>query len=211
MYSDSLDKIFISYFHAVSKYGFEYKNIPFKAKPLCINTQILRRYTCPEMCGACCLVFSLDYLPEEDKPKHVVTRDVVFNNSTFNIFSDLQKSNKGVKCQYLNNKGRCKIHGKHPFSCDFELIKAMNFTTERPNNLTTKLFTRGWNMTRFDGKKRAICNVLTITDASIADTYRKIERLEMWCQYFKIESWCPSILKWIESGNFTNKDLIFKR
>lgn len=211
MHSDSIDKIVTSYFACVSKDDFVYKKKRYTAKPLKITELLFRGYECPENCAGCCPVFSLDYLPTETHPQGLNKREVILNDVKVPVYSDLQVNNKTIKCKNVNYRnGRCKIHGKQPFSCDFELIRTLMYRdAKKPNVMLTRLFGRGWALTKIDGSKGALCVIGTIRDKSVKDIKRKITRLNQWCDHFKINSHCPDILKWIEQGNVYSVTKIF--
>jgi len=195
-FKDSIDKIVTSYFHAVTKDTFTYKGKEYQPKPLCIGSNLLRGFTCPSDCGGCCPRFSLDYLPEERHPYKLEERIILFNNKEVTVFSNTQ-SGVEKKCGELDPKGRCGIHGKHPFSCDFELIRMSHHKNK--THCSTRLFGRGWNMMRVDGERGALCTITPISQDSIADCYRKISRLKQWVKHFGVNSWCDEILNWIEN------------
>ena len=199
---DSVDKIVTRYFSVVTKEDFEWKGTIFYPKSLQISPLLFRDYTCPSNCGGCCPRFSLDYLPNEEKPEGCLRRRVKINENTVIIYSDLQKDHINHHCRYLNKENaRCAIHIVRPFSCDFELIRPLSFLNpNHPNVLTQKLFGRGWNMTRIDSKKGALCKITPVTEKSIEEVIRKIKRLNEWCEHFGIESKCPEIIKWCEDA-----------
>lgn len=198
MASDSIDKIVIGYFAKLTKSPFTYKNKTYIPKNLRVSPDIFRGYTCPAKCGGCCPKFSLDYLPFEEKPYDLIERYIDINGKKYKIWSDLQEENLSAKCKNLNREtGRCNIHKKHPFSCDFELIRFLQFEkSSRPNQLTTRLFGRGWKMTRISGERGALCEILPITDETKKDVMRKIQRLKMWCEYFEIDHCVDEIIYW---------------
>lgn len=151
MNQDSTDKI-LGYLDAVRA----------GSKPLRLGPTLLRGYACPERCGGCCPVFTLDYLPGDAMPDGVEEREV----QGVTIYTDKQQGHKGKHCRRLDlATGRCTIHGRHPFSCDFELVR-FNIFAERyvPNQVAVRLFGRGWNMLRVEhapggrGTGRAVRN-----------------------------------------------------
>lgn len=195
----SFDKIVYSYFSAVTSVEFEYKGVLYKPKKLTISPLLFRDFSCPSNCGGCCPRFSLDYLPEEKFPYSLQKRTVLFNGKNFDLFSDLQLENKNHHCKNLKKDGRCGIHGKHPFSCDFELIRILTFKEEKRRNiLVQKLYGRGWAMLRVDGLRGAKCEMLDISENSILEVIRKFKRLQQWCDYFELPNKCPEILEYCE-------------
>lgn len=203
-HTDSLNKIIGTYFACVTAEPFEYKNKMYFPKTLRVSPGIFRGYTCPEGCGGCCPRFSLDYLPEEPKPESpfIKERLIRFNGREVPIFSDLQDDHAAHHCRNLEqSNGRCRIHGVHPFSCDFELTRFMEFAdARRPNGLTTKLYGRGWALLRVDGERGAKCEITPANAASTADLVRKLRRLELWCSHFGLSTKLPQLIDWCESG-----------
>jgi len=196
---DSFDKIVDSYFSVVTKQAFTYKGKMYMPKPLMVSPLLFRGFECPEKCGACCLKFSLDYLPTSILPYEMPPRKIIFNGRRVLLYSDLQKENTGHQCKHLKKDGRCGIHKKHPFSCDFELIRTLSFaSTTHPNLITQKLYGRGWNMLRIDGERGALCTMTAPDLESISEVIRKLKMLENWCNHFKLQNKCSDIIKWVE-------------
>src|SRR5690606_29559938 len=74
---------------------------------------------------------TLDYIPSETQPYPLNERKVTLSGKQFTIFTDFNDSEKTKPsgkqaCKHLNEEGRCGIHMKHPFSCDFELLRFNN-------------------------------------------------------------------------------------
>lgn len=201
--NNSIDKIIKSYFSVVAKKEFTYKNRLYVPKSYKVSPLILRGFTCPENCGACCnLHFTLDYLPEplEKHPYKLASRIVNFNNKEFIIFSDFQ--NKSIHhCQNLNMiNGRCMIHGLHPFSCDFELLRFFNYKSIHiPNVITSKLYGRGWNLNKCNNERGALCKMLPANNENKLEIIRKLNRLKMWCNYFELDNNIDDIINKVNS------------
>lgn len=204
--SDSMDKV-ITYLAAVSKEKIVFRGSVYEPYNLRVSPLIFRGYTCPAKCGGCCPRFSLDYLPREKRPYKMKPRDIWINGHRYTIYSDMQDDRRGEHfCRNLNmTNGRCGVHESNPFSCDFELIRFHISQTEgpRPNQMTTRLFGRGWNMLRVDDERGAKCSMLPITDESRKETIRKLKRLKQWCEYFELEHKVDTILSWAKSNNTT--------
>ena len=199
-FSDSVDKVVFSYFAAVTSQPFTYKGKKIEPKRLRVSEGIFRDYICRENCGGCCVRFSLDYLPTEKKPLGVNPRVVIFDGREIIIHSDLQEEGDHFCGRLRRDDARCGIHGVHPFTCDFELIRAQITHTRPSNNLTTMLFSRGWNMTKIDGQKGARCSIEPATRQSTDEVVRKLVRLEAWAVHFGISTCLPSIIEWAKSG-----------
>jgi hypothetical protein len=195
---DTLDRIVISYFAALTKQKFEYKGKVYSPKPLTISPLLFRGFTCPSECGGCCARVSLDYLPTDSVPYELQPRIIFFNLKPFMIFSDTQENHDSYHCRNLNQEnGRCNIYPLRPLLCDVELMKALNYDDHAL--LLSKLYGRGWALSRVDGKKGAKCEMLPVTPETIADIIRKLYRIRDWCVYFDLDSWIDDIIEWAQN------------
>lgn len=200
---DSLDKIIGVYLACVTEETFTYKKKEYHPKLLRVSPDILRDFSCPAMCGGCCSRFSLDYLPEpiEIHPYPLQERLVEINGKEHIIWSDIQAEPEYYCGNLDQTNGRCGIHMKHPFSCDFELIRFLEFADEnRANALTQKLFGRGWAMKRIDGERGALCGIHPPSEESRKEVLRKLGRLQQWADYFEIPTKISKIALWVEKG-----------
>jgi Fe-S-cluster containining protein len=198
-HADSIDKIVSVYLAAVCKKAFRYKGLSYHPKPLVVSPLIFRGFSCPVQCGGCCPRFSLDYLPYEKKPYALEAREVEVNGRTLSVMSDLQKDHRDHFCRNLDRAtGRCTIHGRHPFSCDFELIRFIRY--EERVIQTQKLFNRGWAMIRVDGGRGARCEMLPATSETMSEVLRKLRRLKEWADFFGINTHLPTIIDWVPRG-----------
>lgn len=206
MNADSVDKIVTRYFACLTRAPFTYKGKEYLPKPVTVSPLLLRGYTCPEGCGACCLKFSLDYLPSEDRPKGCAPRCIDFNNKEVVVYTDFQPNNDGTYCRHLRREdGRCGIYPVRPFSCDFELIRPLIFKEEtRPNSLTQKLYGRQWNMPRVDGERGGLCEMTPVTQETRTEVVRKLKRLRLWEEHFGVVSWTGDIIALIEAKLLTS-------
>lgn len=201
---DTLDKVVGTYFAAVCDEPFEYKGDYYEPKTLVVSPQLLRGFTCPAECGACCPRFSLDYLPFEKRPAeyaYLEPRDIIFNRDVFVVLSDLQLDHQDHHCRNLNkDDGRCMIHGRQPFSCDFELIRfAMSTKDDGVNRLNQRLYGRAWQMMRADGDRGTLCEMTPITKETMQDAVRRLERLLEWTTYFRLRTKLPRIIRWAQT------------
>lgn len=202
-YVDSVDKIVKTYFACLCEEPFTYKGEEYAPRPLRVGTGLFRHATCPANCGGCCSKFSLDYIPGERLPNGVERRDVAFNGNKVIVFTDTQTDNAGYYCRHLRKEdGRCAIHGKHPLSCEVELFRFSQFLLpEKPNQLTTRLYGRGWRFPRVDGGTGALCEVLPATQESYMYAVSKLLRLRAWMVAFGLNPYrIELILKWSEHG-----------
>ena len=208
-HSDSIDKIVTAYFAGISRSPFSYKGKVYEPKTLVVSPLLLRGYTCPEHCGGCCPRFSLDYIADEEKPYELKAREVQFNNKKIIIYSDEQKDHQNHHCRNLiHENGRCGVHGKQPFSCDFELIRFLHF--ENKTVLTQRLFGRGWQFLRTDGERGARCEMTPVTKETISEVLRKLRRLKQWASYFGLDHCMDSIIDWVRLGDHNENFLIPK-
>lgn len=211
--NDTVDKIVQTYFACVTNEPFEYKGKIYEPKKLNVSPLIFRGFTCPASCGGCCFRVTLDWLPEEAAkwaPK-ATPREITLNNKQYTIHSDLQDDHDGYKCKNLRlEDGRCNIHGKHPFTCDFELMKFMvSGDPDKHNLFIQKLFGRGWNLKRVDGERGALCEMTPVDLNNINEVIRKLNRLHDWCNHFELNTKVPTIIEWAHLvKNLTNYDIL---
>jgi Fe-S-cluster containining protein len=199
--SDSVDKIVKRYFRCLTRVPFDFAGERIEPQPLIVSPLLLRDYTCPINCGACCFRFSLDYLPSEDRPEGAVARKIDFDGRKVKVYSIMQEEGDHF-CGKLNREnGRCGIYQQRPFSCDFELIRTLESETQAV--LTQKLYGRGWNMLRVDGEKGNLCEMTPVTEHSKSEVIRKLRRLSEWAGHFGIETWAETIVDLIQRGRLT--------
>lgn len=203
--NDSVDKIVTQYFAAIASVPFRYKGAQYTPKPLTVSPLLWRGYTCPAHCAGCCAyVFTLDYLPFEELPYGMPAmgpRIVEFDGRSVCIRSDRQEETEGRYCKHVDKPtGRCIIHGKHPFSCDFELIRPMLFKEpDRPNLLISKLYGRGWLFPRVDGSGNgALCEMLPSTRGHRDEVRRKLKRLWEWASWFGLPTMLGDIITYYQ-------------
>lgn len=210
--ADSIDKIVGTYFAAVTAEVFEYKGKHYAPKPLNISAALFHEFVCNPHCAGCCTRFTLDYLcnveglplvAEEGKFK---MRKVTFNGHHVSIVSYPQEPRPGWErfCDFVEaDTGYCSIHGKQPFTCDFETLRFSLF--EDHAWLGVRPYGRGWNMLRVDGEFGAACEFpKTTTKAALEDSVRKLERLKQWTDHFGLErTYIPSIIEWAQAGPHT--------
>lgn len=183
MYQNSLSKIVETYFRTFALDSFEYNGSEVAPPPTTVISPFLwRGYTCPASCGGCCKNFSLVYLPEEKFPYEMSAVTYSFNGRPIKFYEDRQDGNETKWCKNLrHDDGRCGIHGSHPFSCDFELIRII--AQENKSWVGTRLYGRGWSYKRVDGQQGAMCEITEITEPSRLDVLRKLGRLKVWMDY----------------------------
>lgn len=197
---DSLDKVIGTYFAALTTRPLTWAGVVHQPKTLHISPLIFRRYTCNLGCAGCCPRFSLDYIPGEVRPADTWIRNVDVNGVPFVVYSDRQTTNNSHFCKHVNmSTGACGIHGKQPFSCDFELLRVLHYETH--SVMLTRLYGRGWNMLRNDGGRGALCEVHEPQDPdSIPDLMRRLTRLQGWLAYFKVDSKIARVMEYVSTG-----------
>lgn len=124
-----------------------------------------------------------------------------FNERDVTVFSDLQRDNVQHHCRNLNaDDGRCGIHGRQPFTCDFELIRFAISSTDGPNRVTQRLFGRGSQMLRVDGERGALCTITPATSDTAKDATRRMRRLREWADHFGVVHCLDVVIEWMEDG-----------
>lgn len=209
MNNDTVDKIVLQYMWGVCARSFTYKGKLYRPKTIKLSPLLLRGYTCPPVCGGCCMKFSLDYLPSEPHPYELKERKILVNRKPVSVWSDIQEENVSRFCKNLEldsrdalKSGRCNIHKPpdssghtgQPMSCDFELIRFLHSDDEV--RITSKLFSRGWKMMRVDGNRGARCEMLPENEERKQDIIRKFNRLAEWTEHFGVKHRIGEILDW---------------
>jgi hypothetical protein len=198
-FRDSIDKIVTVYFASLTKVAFDYKGRVYSPKPIRVSPLIFRDFTCPDQCGGCCPRFSLDYLPNEAIPYSVSERTIMIEDRRVKVLTDSQGTSSDHHCGNLDRvSGRCTIHGLHPFTCDFELLRFI--VHQDIIHFNQKLFGRGWAMIRVDGGRGARCSMMPASSQTVPEIMRKLQRLQNWAEHFGIDTWVPQIMNWISSG-----------
>jgi Fe-S-cluster containining protein len=196
--SDSIDKIVTTYFAALSKIPFTYKEKIITPKTLIISPLIFRGYTCPENCGACCQRVSLDYLPSQIPPPNTIPRLITLNNKPYLILSDEQLDHNNYHCRNLNKLGRCNIYEQRPFPCDFELIKFLQYKNKFL--MIQKLYGRKHVLMRITKDKGTLCEMLPVNQKWKEEILRKLDLLKSWLTYFELDTHIDEIINYVSSG-----------
>lgn len=193
---NSLDKVIGVYLASVCAEPFTYGKKHFKPKTLVVSPLLVRGYTCPAQCGACCGSFSLDYLPVEKAPPEATLHTITINGHDIECRTDAQSDVTGYHCRNLTSDARCGIHSHRPLSCDFELIRFL--VSDDHVLLTQKLFGRSWNMLRLDGERGSLCEMLPPDENTVKEVVRKLLRLQEWGDHLGIKTRIPQILDWLQ-------------
>lgn len=198
---NSLDKIVTVYFSGVTAQKFEYAGQTYRPKIINVSPLLFRGTTCPMACGGCCFRFVHLYLPTDPMPEspHLRPEVINFNGVSRQLVVDRQDDHDDHFCRHLiKPTGRCGIHGEHPFTCDFELIR---FTHQDHRvDIATRLFGRGWSYLRTTGQVGAQCDVLPVSEKHRDDAARKLKRLKEWTDYWSLETHLPQVIDWVERG-----------
>lgn len=201
--NDSVDKIIGTYFRVFCDEAFTYKGKRYEPKQVRVGPTLARGLTCNPNCAGCCPRFSLDYIPGEELPYEMPTRDVFVNGIGYMVYSD--KQSPGWHCKHVkfDDHGFCGIHGKHPFSCDFEIIRAKIFMAESATNqVLTAPFGRAWQLLRVDGVRGALCEVNPANQEYANEAARKLQRLAMWMEYFEVPHKIEPVVKYLTEGQW---------
>jgi|SRR6185437_3757150 len=205
--ADSLDKVIGIYLAGLCRKQFTYKSKQFLPKLVHVSPLLVRGFTCPEGCGACCGKFSLDFLEGERLPREAEPRFISINGESKTIYSDRQIHRTSPWCRNLNQRsGRCGIYDHRPLSCDFELIRILQY--EDKCILTQKQYGRSWAMKRIDEECGTLCEMLPPDPFTISEVDRKLQRLQDWAEYLQIFTCIGLIRAWLSNGNFHRALLI---
>lgn len=202
-YQDSVSKIVTTYIAAVTKETFVYGGTTYNPKPLHVTPLLGREFKCVLGCGGCCTRFTLDYLPSENKPNIPLTsRYVTINNTAYLIHSYEQHPEPDKRfCDNLDvPTGKCGVHGKQPFSCDFETVRFYQFLDHTV--VRTAPYGRGWQLMKVNGARGALCEFGEITNDARAEANRRLRRLAVWCEYFGIRHKIPRMLEYLEYAQY---------
>lgn len=197
---ESLDKVFTTHFHSMATVPFEWKGVTYEPRAVRVSPHLARGLGCPPMCGACCHNVSLEYLPFEELPYNIADREVRFNGKVFKVFSDNDQPS-GVDCKHLSQEnGRCGIHGKQPFACDFEVIRFRR--DEDVTQLLTGHFGRFWILKRIDGERGAKCEITPASWENVRDVVRRMQRLAAWMEYFEVPHKIAPVICYLTRGDW---------
>lgn len=220
---DAMKGTIEKFFAVVATEPITYAGKTIYPKPLIVSSDIFRGTACPEMCGACCVRGTLDFLPGDPRPPEATQRFVEVNGKQIEIWSDMQDDNEERWCRHLNlANGRCGIHSEeyYPWLCDFALINVKHFK-EKYWIGTTK-FARTWNFRKITEtdeefktrraahKPGALCSVEPfepISEQTIANTRRKLRGLQKWVDHFQIPNRMKSIMAWANMDPIPTKSL----
>lgn len=209
----STRKVIRTYFSAITAEPLFYESEVFQPLPIKISSSLFDGFSCFLGCGGCCQAHTLDYLPYPLENPIPQSKPIEYeiNGKRFTIWSDDQKWNtkpipeKGFKhsvprCYNLGTKGECLIHGNHPFTCDFELIRFRKWSSpEGPFWLIREgRFPRVQLMRTLDGGMGGLCTIDPPTPETARDVIRRLRRLQTWADYFELNHRLPQILEYCD-------------
>lgn len=200
--TDSLRKIFECYIIPLIKNELKYKNKVYQPlEKIIISPTIFRKIICKEKCGACCLKYTMDFLPSEQKPKIKLTKRIFENKEIFTFYSS--DKNK-IYCDLLDTKtGLCTIHFLKPFSCDFEMIRFKYFKSKKTVYIGNYQYRRAWNMLKINNERGALCETINLyREENKEEVLRKFKRLKSYIDYFQIDTYINEIIKQLEILEF---------
>lgn len=201
MPKDSLEKIFESYILPIVRVPTKYKNKVYEPlDKIIISHLIFKEIKCVKNCGACCLKYSMDFLPKEKKPDIELSKRV-FENKEVYTFKENGKNER--YCDLMDIKsGLCSIHDLKPFSCDFEMVRFKTYKKDKTVYIGNYPYGRAWNMLNINGERGALCiKSDDYTKECKADVIRKFERLKMYIDYFEVNTYIDLIIKHLKILN----------
>lgn len=114
------------------------------------------------------------------------------------------------RCSKLDfEEGNCSIHGRHPFACDFEILRVTS--RENIRYFNNRFFGRGWSYTKVvDGSIGAACELYPATEEGRSETIRKLKRLQEWTNYFELNTHLLEVIYWLQEIPLDhNKNKVF--
>lgn len=204
-FNDSMDKVVKTYFKAFTTAPFEYKGAVVEPMTTFLSPTLARKLLCLANCAGCCSVrFSLDWLPYEDcELDPDLTARTVMGKSVFTVFQAPAKPGEDRFCKNVDHStGFCKIHGKHPFSCDFETVRIKHWESQNKAVVGVGPYGRGWQLMKVDGTRGALCQ--HIDGEGVEESLRKLIRLKGWMDYFNIGNKVNSAIDYLNDGQWKN-------
>ena len=165
-----------------------------------------RKYGCHLNCGACCPLFSLDYIPDEWEKisnarlkQGATSVSIKVNGERKTIFSYMpvkpRRRFDKEWCDFVDfESGICTVHNDNPLSCRIELIK---FRMVKGNGYIGKQpYGRAWTMKRAtDGVKKVLCDFGQFDREQFENNDLPILRqINAWADYLGISTHLPRII-----------------
>ena len=210
---NSLDRI-VSYFKACCTSPFMYRGKEIQPyKQLKINQLALRSYDCPEECGACCMRCSLVWFTPPENLPHIEKTRIQIGHAFRDVWIDYQMDHNSHFCRYLDPvSGRCTIYEERPFACQLELFKFMHYVSRGTAYARVTLPGRGWNLTKVDGERGALCTINKHDPAQTKDIIQLLHQLAKFMQMFGIANDIEQMTNFLKKGEVQEqKELIINR
>ena len=196
MYWDSIEKIATTYIgHLVSK-PLIYNQAVFQPKNIYVSSKISAGTECPLGCSACCLRFSLDYLPFEQHPDIPLVERSVMGKKVLSYFQEFSKEK--YHCDFVTDEGACDIYLTRPLSCDFELIRFKDVKSRNQTHIGVYHYGRAWSLKRIDQGRGALCRMTSESPEGLNESIRKLKRLKAWIDYFEVPTRIDEIIDSLE-------------
>lgn len=177
---DSQDKVLV-FLQGLCSRPIMYKGRALAVHPLKVSPRLFQRVVCPGDCGACCnLVYTKDWLPTQPHPKDVIMRQVSVDGHRFPILTHVDDTRP---CGYIDSQSRCTIHTMNPLACRLPLCHMMLFRDRYV--LTTRIYGRGWALTRGNGVKGALCKLETTN--AVPHLVKLFEELFLYADHYKVK------------------------
>ena len=146
-----------------------------------LGPSLFRTFTCPDGCTACCMAFSLDFLPweapEGARPRTVLGRTI------FTIPAQ-------PPCRFLCG-GLCSLWPNPPIEC-FAAPQVQIFPRQSETQITGRIFSRWW---KWPEGNRPQCQFRSEFSLEARDhLVRVLERYLEWAEYFEIPTTIPEVI-----------------
>lgn len=181
-------------------------------KILKISDTFFRKFGCYLNCGACCPVFSLDYLIEEARSAilEYPVLDSLFNpvdtvpinGKVFQIWTidQVPQEIRGHQfCRFVNwENSACTIHKANPISCRIELIKFRRQTNR--GYIMKGPFGRAWKMPKASTGTRGdlLCTFDEYSAVQLVQNDLPVlDRLLRWATFFEIPTHLPEVIGYL--------------
>ncbi|MFW6017082.1 MAG: hypothetical protein ACOCRK_11640 [bacterium] len=174
-----------------------------------IGKSFWRKFICAKGCTACCLNFSLDYIPKEfelyvddNLKSEFKERKVTVNGKEIIMYSVLDNFRDTGKCIFLIDRRTddktvpgCNFYPNPPLSC---LSAPQILFTSRSNNntgyLLKKIFGRYWNF-----EEEVQCEFKKDNNYDYSQELHILKRFKWWIDYFEIDTMIDDYISLIDS------------
>lgn len=204
MFMDSTGKIFQTYISQIVRGTQTVNDVEVHEKEIVLSPMILREIKCA-CCGGCCNGnWTIDYLPEEPRPKEDCDIREVAGKI---IYTARETGIPGRRCYYNDvETGFCRTHDARPLTCDFECIRFKCFKDKVI--IGTYPYGRSWQLLRCDGGRGSRCIIGTPNEEYRGDVLRRLHRLKQWIDYYGIETYIQEIISAVKTMPLEQKNAI---